>query len=191
MRVRRVGDGVYAADQAVVAVGRPTIEWLKGLAASARRRRARLCAHRDAADPLHEMLIALHAATYVRPHRHPGKTESFHVVEGALTVVLFAEDGRLRETISLGDFASGRPFFYRLSEPTYHTVVVESPMAVIHETTNGPFDRAATEYAAWSPAEEDTEAGRRYLREVAASVGVHAPFAACPVAADGVGAKTG
>ena len=191
MRVRRVSDGVYAADQAVVATARPTVEWLKGVAAGARRRRARLCAHPDAADPLHEMLIALDASTYVRPHRHPGKTESFHVVEGALTVMLFTDDGRVRETIRLGEYASRRPFFYRLAEPAYHTVVVESPMVVIHETTNGPFDRAATEYAAWSPAEEDAEVGRRYLGELAASAGIHAPFAARPVAAEGVGAKTG
>jgi hypothetical protein len=46
-------------------------------------------------------------------------------------------------------------------------VLVESASAVIHETTNGPFDRNETEFAPWSPPEEDVEAGRSYLRQLA------------------------
>lgn len=113
------------------------------------------------------MLIALDRGTYVRPHRHPDKSESFHVVEGALSVVLFGDEGQVRETIPLGEYASGRAFYYRLAEPVYHTLLVQSPVAVIHETTNGPFDRSATEYAPWAPAEEDGDASCAYLHELA------------------------
>ncbi len=118
------------------------------------------------------MLIVLDAATYIRPHRHPKKSESFHVVEGALSVLLFGEDGDARRAIRLGDYASGRPFYYRLAEPIYHTVLVESAVVVFHETTNGPFDRAETEFAPWSPPEDDAEPGRRYLRELARTLGI-------------------
>jgi cupin fold WbuC family metalloprotein len=167
VRTRRVNDEVYVADEPIVKVTRRDVEWLKGLAGATGRRRVRLCAHKDAKDALHEMLIVLDGATYVRPHRHRGKSESFHVVEGKLSVVVFDEHGTVRETIRLGEYASGRQFYYRLAEPAYHTVLIESASAVIHETTNGPFDRSETEFAPWSPPEEDAEAGRRYLRELA------------------------
>jgi cupin fold WbuC family metalloprotein len=123
------------------------------------RKRARLCAHPDPADPLHEMLICLARGTYVRPHRHAGKTESFHVVEGELDVVLFRDDGAVREVIPMGPYQSGKVFFYRLAEPCFHTVLVNTPHALIHETTNGPFDPTDTEFAAWAPPEGGPAAG--------------------------------
>jgi cupin fold WbuC family metalloprotein len=167
VQTRRVNDEVYVADEPIVKVTRHDVDWLKGLAAGTRKRRVRLCAHKNTQDTLHEMLIVLDGATYVRPHRHRGKSESFHVVEGRLSVVVFDEAGGIREAIRLGEYASGRQFYYRLAEPAYHTVLIESVSAVIHETTNGPFDRAETEFAPWSPPEEDAEAGRRYLLALA------------------------
>jgi cupin fold WbuC family metalloprotein len=167
MEARRINDEVYVAAEPIVTVTRADVERLSGLAAATKRRRVRLCAHRTTQDSLHEMLIVLDAGGYVRPHRHPNKSESFHVVAGALSVLLFGEDGEPRRAIRLGDYASGRPFYYRLAEPTYHTVFVESAVAVVHETTNGPFDRADTEPAPWSPPEDDAERGRRFLQDVA------------------------
>jgi cupin fold WbuC family metalloprotein len=163
MPMRRISEAVYVAEESVVRVTRSHIEWLKDQVAETQRRRVRLCAHKSGADSLHEMLIVLDGAGYVRPHRHRNKSESFHVVEGQLSVVLLAEDGQVREVIRLGEYGSGRPFFYRLEEPVYHTVVVESASAVIHETTNGPFDRTETEFAPWAPAEEEADASRSYL----------------------------
>jgi cupin fold WbuC family metalloprotein len=117
------------------------------------RKRARLCTHPDSADSLHEMMICLAHGTYVRPHRHTGKSESFHIIEGELDVVLFADDGTIREVIHMRPFHTGCVFFYRLMENCFHTVLVNSPHVLFHETTNGPFDPADTEFAAWAPAE--------------------------------------
>jgi cupin fold WbuC family metalloprotein len=167
VQTRRVNDEVYVADEPIVKVTRRDVEWLKGLAGGTKRRRVRLCAHKEAKNTLHEMLIVLNGTTYVRPHKHRGKSESFHVVEGVLSVVVFTEEGQVREVIRLGEYASGRQFYYRLEEPAFHTVLIESASAVIHETTNGPFDRKETEFAPWAPAEEDAEAGRRYLKQLA------------------------
>jgi cupin fold WbuC family metalloprotein len=170
MQVRGITDEVYIADEPIVKVTRRDVEWLKGLAAGTRRRRVRLCAHRSTRDGLHEMVIVLNGATYVRPHRHRGKSESFHVIEGTLTVLLFDDDGRVLETIPMGEYGSGRPFFYRLAGPVYHTILIESASAVIHETTNGPFDRGQTEFAPWAPAEEDEDAARHYQRELGSTL---------------------
>jgi cupin fold WbuC family metalloprotein len=167
MQTARINDEVHVAGDRIVKVARHDLALLKTAAGSSRRRRARLCAHKSTQNPLHEMLIVLDGATYVRPHRHPGKSESFHVVEGAVTVVVFTNDGQIDEVIDMGDYHSGKLFYYRLEDPAFHTVLVHSDQAVIHETTNGPFDPTQTQFAPWAPAEEDEVAGRAYLRELA------------------------
>jgi cupin fold WbuC family metalloprotein len=122
------------------------------------RKRARLCTHQTSSDPLHEMLICLARGTYIRPHRHEGKSESFHIIEGELDVILFDDDGAVREVIRMGPYQSGKVFFYRLMEPCFHTVLVNTSHVLFHETTNGPFDPEDTEFASWSPREQDPRA---------------------------------
>ena len=117
------------------------------------RKRARLCAHLSPGDTLHEMVICLARGTYIRPHRHAGKSESFHIIEGELDVVLFDDTGAVTEVIHMGPYHSGKAFYYRLMEPAFHTVLVNTPHVLFHETTNGPFDPADTEFAAWAPCE--------------------------------------
>jgi cupin fold WbuC family metalloprotein len=172
--LREAGDGVYVATSPVIAFTGAEVAWLKQRAAATARGRARLCAHRSSGDPLHEMLIVLDASTYVRPHRHRAKSESFHVIEGRLTVILFDDGGAVRRVLALGDYASGRAFFFRLDESAYHTVLPEPGGAVIHETTNGPFDPADTERAPWAPAEDDPAAAA-YRARLAASIAPVAP----------------
>ncbi len=146
---------VLTADPGVVRVKASDLREIVVRAARSPRKRARLCAHPDAADALHEMLICLARGTYVRPHRHRGKSESFHIIEGELDVVLFHDDGTVREFIRMGPYHTGGVFFYRLAEPCFHTVLVNTPHALFHETTNGPFDPADTEFGPWAPADGD------------------------------------
>ena len=133
------------------------------------RKRARLCAHPTPADSMHEMVICLARGTYVRPHRHAGKSESFHVIEGELDVVLFDDSGSIADVIELGPYQSGKTFFYRLMVPAFHTVLVNTPHVLFHETTNGPFDPATTEFAAWAPGEGE-EGVVAYLDRIRAEV---------------------
>jgi cupin fold WbuC family metalloprotein len=156
--VRSLSTEVLTATGSVVQVTAADIQPLIDRARHSSRRRARLCTHPGPADPLHEMLICLARDTYVRPHRHAGKSESFHLIAGDLAVVLFTEDGTIRDVIRMGPFSSGQVFFYRLMESCFHTVLVESEFALFHETTNGPFDPADTEFAPWAPAEGDPHA---------------------------------
>ena len=137
----------------VVCLAAIDVERVREWGIRAPRKRARVCAHPSTFDPLHEMIICLARGTYIRPHRHAGKSESFHMIEGELDVVLFEDDGAIREVIRMGPYQSQRTFFYRLMEPCYHTVLVRSQQAIFHETTNGPFDAADTEYAPWAPPE--------------------------------------
>lgn len=165
MKTRRLNDEVLFADEAVVSIGPREIALVKELAEASVRRRARLCLHRAESDPVHEMLIALRADGYVRPHKHLGRGESFHVVEGAADVVLFDDAGRVVERVRLTVDGDGARL-YRLNESRFHTVLVRTPVFVVHETTAGPFDRTDTVFASWAPAEGDDDAITQYLADL-------------------------
>jgi len=155
MRLRKINDEVLYATDNIICVGNTDIDDLKILSDGNARKRVRLCAHPSPEDRLHEMLIVLGKGIYIKPHRHPGKSESFHVIEGCADIVLFDEEGTVIERIELGEYSSGRRFFFRIDRPIYHTVLVISDRFIFHETTNGPFSRSDTEYAPWAPDESD------------------------------------
>ena len=166
MRTRRPSDEVLYPDERVVRVTRADMEQWKSLALANARQRIRLCAHSAASDSLHEMLIVHTSQTYVRPHKHLAKSESFHVMEGQADVVLFDDDGRVAQVIAMGDYASGACFYYRLAEPMYHGLVIRTSTFVFHESTNGPFDRSQTVFPTWAPADGDQQAIDAYLRQL-------------------------
>ena len=122
--------------------------------------------HKDPADLLHQMIIALGRDTWIPPHRHLAKSESFHVLEGLAEVVLFDDDGGIRDVVKLGDYGSSRNFMYRLDDPLYHTVLVRSDHLIIHEITNGPFDPEELTSAPFAPREENVDGVRSYLDQL-------------------------
>jgi cupin fold WbuC family metalloprotein len=155
MCIEAKSDEVFQATGGIVQVRPEDVARVVAKGTTNARKRARLCAHPGPDDRLHEMLIVLDRGTYIRPHRHGGKAESFHVIEGELDVVVFHDEGSIREVVRMGPYGSGRAFYYRIMEPCYHSVLINTPYALFHETTNGPFNREDTEFAAWSPAEGD------------------------------------
>jgi cupin fold WbuC family metalloprotein len=90
-----------------------------------------------------------------------GKTESYHMVFGELDIVLFSDDGRPIRVIPMGTLASGKTHVYRLNAPIWHSVIVRSEYAAIHEVTNGPFNVEENEFAPWAP--EEPNALRQFL----------------------------
>ena len=148
----------------MVVVRKADVASLTAAAGETSRHRMRLCAHRDVLDRVHEMLIVHERGAYVRPHKHIAKSESFHVIDGRAEVVIFSDAGVPTEVISIGDYASGQTFFYRIDLPLFHSVLIRSEVLVFHETTRGPFDRAETVFADWAPDEGDPVAVAAFLR---------------------------
>lgn len=169
MRYKEKSPEVLVADEAIVRLARPDVEFLKARAPVTALGRARFCAHQQGSDSIHEMVIVLLRGTYIRPHKHMAKTESFHIIEGAVDVILFDDDGKVTEVVQMGDYASGRNFYYRLAQPAYHTLILRSDVLVIHETTNGPFRREDTIFASWSPPETEAEDARRFMKKLSES----------------------
>jgi cupin fold WbuC family metalloprotein len=165
-RFNKVSEEVLVAQDSLVQVDHAELEALKTLAARSPRHRARLCAHRDSQDRLHEMLIVLTRQVYIRPHKHLNKTESFHVIEGSAIVLFFDDTGAIVEAMPIGDATSGRTFYFRNDDSRYHTQIVTSDFLVFHEITNGPFNRADTLFAPWSPGESETAAVRSFVEKL-------------------------
>jgi cupin fold WbuC family metalloprotein len=160
--LRRVSDEVFYADAGIVRLGAAEIDFLRARAAESPRGRARICAHLDPADGLHEMLIALRRGGYVRPHRHVGREESFHAVDGEADVVIFDDMGGIEQVIPMGAGADDTRI-YRLNTPRFHTVLVRTPCFIVHEVTRGPFDPDGTVFAPWTPPEGDTPGVAMFL----------------------------
>lgn len=132
-------DGVKIADMTAAAATAPGL-------------RTHATLHDDLADPIQRVVIALQPGTYVRPHRHATDVwELFTVLDGALAVVTFAEDGAVRERVEL------RPGGARIAQvppATWHSIVVLAPGTTALEVKPGPY-RPTTDkdFAAWAPAE--------------------------------------
>ncbi len=155
--VRQESPEVLYAEGGLSAVGPDDIAELKRLAAKTPRRRCRICFHHGPDAALHEMLIVHQKAAWVPPHKHIGRDESIHVVEGSALLVSFTEDGEVAATVRIGD---GGAVYCRLPEGVYHTLLIDSDWFVFHETTLGPFDPSCTVRASWAPAEDGDDADR-------------------------------
>jgi cupin fold WbuC family metalloprotein len=143
---------VFRNDRKIVCVGEAWIRRLKEAAAASPLRRARLCLHRADGDAVQEMIIALCRDVLFRPHRHEAKSESFHVIEGELDVVVFGARGAPERVIRMGPPGSGRVVCYRLSASAWHAILPRSEFVVFHEATAGPYlPGEPAQFAPWAP----------------------------------------
>jgi cupin fold WbuC family metalloprotein len=166
MNLHKVNDEVFIALDSIVKIGKRELAFLEKQAATNQRKRARICAHKTNDDVLHEMLIAISTKSYIHPHKHVGKSESFYIVDGVVDVVAFDDLGEIVEIIELGDVRSGRNFYYRLPESIFHTLLIRTDFLVVHEVTNGPFLRERTVLADFAPPENQVHQAEAYIRRV-------------------------
>ena len=158
---------VYYSDAAIVTADDDLIAELKRIAAQNPRLRSRLCTHPDPSSGLHEMLIVHHREAYVRPHKHFGKPESFHVIEGTARVVVFGDDGKIRDVFDMAPYGHGKLCYYRMPDEVFHSILITSEWLVFHETTAGPFDPSRTAFPDWAPDGSDAGAVKSYVATVA------------------------
>lgn len=172
MKWKQLSDEVYAATSAIVGINYNDIKILKEKISTCQNNRIRICAHQASTDNLHEMLIVITKGSYVRPHKHINKSESFHMIEGLLDVVVFDDHGNITNIIEMGDPTTGKNFFYRLSSDHFHTLILKTDLVVFHETTNGPFQKDETIYAPWSPVQGDKKIEQKYMKELESRITV-------------------
>jgi cupin fold WbuC family metalloprotein len=122
--------------------------------------------HRTNEDVLRRMLNAIQPDSYIQPHRHPSVSdvEAWLVLQGALALFFFENDGAVSERLVLR--AGSEAFGVDFPGDRFHTLVVLEPNTVIYEVKPGPYvPFAGTEVAPWAPA-EGTSAAVGYLEQL-------------------------
>lgn len=157
---------LYPTEPSIVSVSRFEISQMVEKSKETDRKRMRICSHRDPDDRLHEMLIVHEMGTYVRPHKHLDRSESFHIISGEVDVFIYNDDGSIRTIISMGEYGSGKMFYYRLNECLFHTMLIHSRQLVFQETTLGPFNPSNTVFAPWAPAPYDQDLCAEYIKNL-------------------------
>ena len=155
----------YPKERGVVLIDKKDVDYLQEVACGNPRQRARFCAHSSVNDQVHEMIIFHKKGTYVRPHKHVLKTESFHLLEGEADLLIFDKEGNLAHVQNLGKYESGKCFYYRIPESCYHTQIFRKD-TVFHEATKGPFERKDTVLPAWAPEEDEHLKVTDYMKKL-------------------------
>ena len=78
----------YPKRTEIIEVAKQDIDYLIQAGQNNTRNRARYCTHSSAEDDVHEMIIYIKKDTYIRPHKHIGKTESFLLIDGEVCPIV-------------------------------------------------------------------------------------------------------
>ncbi len=160
---RHERDGVFIVEDQLEGLRWSSLNELKQFAKKSALKRARICLHQGPKELIHEMLIVLCKDSYVRPHRHARKIESYMVLEGKADLVFFNDSGEIKAIVKMGDATTALTFFNRVPNNVFHMFVPRSEYFVFKETTNGPFDPKETEPASWAPENSLSEKMRQML----------------------------
>jgi cupin fold WbuC family metalloprotein len=146
---------------------RITTELIDKVVAEARqspRRRMNYNFHPELSDPVQRLLNALEPWTYIRPHKHTTKEESFVLLSGTVLAVVFNTDGTIRDHAILSRETGilGIEF----EENCFHMLTSLETGSVVFEIKEGPFvPHTEGSSAPWAPLEGTPEA-RAFLMKV-------------------------
>ena len=140
---------VIRNNQDTIYIDRKKLDELKILAQKDPNKRARICLHKNDEEMVQEMIIAFCKDSYIRPHRHIDKSESYHIIEGRIEIIFYNDSGIEIDKVVLSDKMDEHPFLFRISNSDWHTVVPKSDFVIIHEVTKGPFNKNSSEFADW------------------------------------------
>src|SRR5580692_2291097 len=77
---------VYLSQAEIATISHKEIDFLKAAVNETPLKRVRINLHPSSDDGLHEMFIAIQKGSYIRPHKHPSKSEAFHAVHGSAQI---------------------------------------------------------------------------------------------------------
>lgn len=115
--------------------------------------------------PIHRLLNALEPGTYLPPHRHRDKEETYLVLRGSLLAFFYDEAGNVTEKVLLNPL-EGK---YGLEIPpcTWHSIVALESGTVIFEIKKGPYSPLSPEdLASWAPAASDEQGAKAFMKRM-------------------------
>lgn len=156
---------------------RITVELIESVVADARkspRLRMNYNFHPELNDPVQRLLNALEPWTYIRPHNHTTKEESFVLLRGSVLAVVFYDDGTIRDHAVLSQ--STGILGCEFEENTFHMLTSLETGSVVYEIKEGPFvPHTEGSSAPWAP-EEGTPEAKVFLAKVFEDIGIELNF---------------
>jgi cupin fold WbuC family metalloprotein len=120
--------------------------------------------HRFHEDKVHEMINIYPKNLYIRPHKHSDKTETKHIVEGAMWMLMFDEMGKITNRFVMGK-EYGNTMIYRIESNLYHSIVPITEIVVFHEIINGPYTGSNDSiFPDWAPENNDAKGIEEFIR---------------------------
>jgi len=114
-------------------------------------------------DPYQRFVNAIHAKSYMRPHRH-SDDETFIILEGSCAVLFFGDGGYLISVYILD--RDKRNYIVDIPACVWHTLFTVVDDTVIFEAKAGPYvPTTAKEFAPWAPDEADVEASEIFMNQ--------------------------
>lgn len=147
----------------LVKIDKQMIEEIKKRAKLNANGKYRFCLQHSAEDSLHEMYIVRSRGDYGRPDKHLYTTESHTIVEGKMLVILFENDGRIKELFELSKDCY---YTYRIDTNIYHMQVPISEQVVYLETKLGPFNEKSNIFPDWAPEPSESEKVKMFMDEL-------------------------
>lgn len=150
----------FFCKEEVVSLNRNIMDELKRIAIT-EQRDVRISMHQSPESGLHNMIILQQKGTYVRPHKHLIKAETYQLIEGTQSVFVFDEAGKV---IKRCDMSLEDHFLCRFEKEYYHMSVPTSDFVIFHESKTGPFIREGDSiFAPWAPPGDQKEPVKIFL----------------------------
>jgi cupin fold WbuC family metalloprotein len=133
------------------------------------RKRIMLPMHRTTTEGVQRMVNYLQRDSYIKPHQHPMPEciENLAVLQGAMGVLAFDEEGNVLEAHRLvaNDAAS---CMIDIEQGVWHTLVPLADDTVVLEIKRGPYDAKTDKaFAKWAP-DEGTPESLAWLKAIIA-----------------------
>jgi cupin fold WbuC family metalloprotein len=142
--LRKKNERVYYAPSPPARISMQTILLLKELAAFRGLPVFRVCLHEDDDQQIHEMLMIHTSPSKTGPLRQNKTSLSYHIIEGAIEVLLHNAAGDVAERHQLDSEDDLAVRSIRLDANTFRTVRTVSPQAIFLEVASGPFSDCDT-----------------------------------------------
>ena len=121
--------------------------------------------HASMDAPIHRLLNALEPGTYLPPHRHTGKEETYLVLRGSLLAFFYDDAGNVTDKVCLNPRKVNMVWKFLLIHG--HSIIALESGTVIFEIKKGPYQPLPSEdLASWAPQTSDTEGIKAFMKRM-------------------------
>jgi cupin fold WbuC family metalloprotein len=126
--------------------------------------------HPELSDPVQRLLNALEPWSYIRPHKHTAKEESFVLLRGKVLAVVFNDEGSIRDHAVMN--AQTGILGVEFEENSFHMLTALESGSAVYEVKEGPFaPHTEATSASWAP-KEGSDQAKEFLSKVFKELGI-------------------